>query len=82
MRTTLTLDPDVAHALERMRKERRLTLKEAVNQVLRNGLRPPRKTRAKPTPFRTRSVDHGRPLVGNLDDIAGVLSVVEDENFQ
>lgn len=82
MRTTLTLDPDVAHALERMRKQRRLSLKEAVNQALRNGLRPARKASAKARPFRTRRVDHGRPLIGSLDDIAGVLSVVEDEEVK
>ena len=38
MRTTLTLDPDVAQKLKRRMKERRLTLKDAVNQALRAGL--------------------------------------------
>jgi hypothetical protein len=82
MRTTLTLEPDVAHALERLRKNKRLTLKQAVNQALRQGLRAPKKSGGPRKRFRTRAVDHGRPLVGNLDDIAGVLSVVEDEAFQ
>ena len=82
MRTTLTLDPDVAAALEAMRKKRRLSLKEAVNQALRTGLRPPHKVSTKSRPFRTRKVDHGRPLIGSLDDIAGVLSVVEDDELK
>lgn len=82
MRTTLTLEPDVAAALERMRKKRRLTLKQAVNQALRDGLKPSRQARKRTHPFHTRSVDHGRPLVGNLDDIAGVLSLVEDEELK
>lgn len=39
MRTTLTIDPDVAIALERLRESRDLTLKAAVNEALRRGLR-------------------------------------------
>ena len=47
MRTTLTIDDDVAAALERLRKTRKLTFKALVNDALRQGLkemnRPPRK---------------------------------------
>ena len=82
MRTTLTLEPDVAHALERLRKSKRLTLKQAVNEALRRGLGSPKKSNAPRKRFRTSSVDHGRPLVGNFDDISGILSVVEDEAFK
>jgi hypothetical protein len=38
MRTTLTLEPDVAQKLKRRMAEKKLTLKEAVNQALRAGL--------------------------------------------
>lgn len=38
MRTTLTLDPDVAAALERRRRERGTGLKQEVNDLLRAGL--------------------------------------------
>jgi hypothetical protein len=38
MRTTLTIDPDVAQALERLAQERGITFKEAVNTTLRAGL--------------------------------------------
>lgn len=38
MRTTLTLEPDVAQKLKRRMAERKLTMKEAVNQALRAGL--------------------------------------------
>ncbi len=55
MRTTLTLEPDVAQKLKRRMSERKLTLKEAVNQALRAGLaveerkpKVPFKVRAKP----------------------------------
>ena len=39
MRTTLTLDDDVAVALERVREQRGASLKELVNEALRRGLR-------------------------------------------
>lgn len=38
MRTTLTIDPDVAIALERVRQRDSLSLKAAVNEALRCGL--------------------------------------------
>lgn len=38
MRTTLTLDDDVAARLDRYQHERRATFKQAVNEVLRQGL--------------------------------------------
>jgi hypothetical protein len=38
VRTTLTLDPDVAARLAEVQRERGWTFKEAVNQTLRRGL--------------------------------------------
>lgn len=38
MRTTLTLDPDVALKLKKRMTAKKLTLKDAVNQALRAGL--------------------------------------------
>lgn len=38
MRTTLTLDDDIAKALERESQAGRLSFKEVVNQTLRRGL--------------------------------------------
>jgi hypothetical protein len=82
MRTTLTLDDDVAAELERLRKTRDASLKEVVNDVLRLGLREI-DTRARPhEPFRTRSVDLGAPRVANIDNIAEVLAVFEGEAFK
>jgi hypothetical protein len=82
MRTTLTLDKDVAALIERLRKSRRQSLKEIVNEALREGLKhiaaPPR---ARP-PVRTESVDLGRCLLSNVDNVAEVLAVVEDESFK
>jgi hypothetical protein len=39
MRTTITLDPDVAQAVQQLRRRRGLGLSEAVNELVRSGLR-------------------------------------------
>ena len=38
MRTTITLDDDVAAAVDRLRRERSLGLSEALNELVRSGL--------------------------------------------
>jgi hypothetical protein len=81
MRTTLTIDDDVALALERLRKSRSASLKELINEVLRRGLKEmgaPRKPRE---PFRTRSVSLGRVRVASIDNIAETIAVSEGESF-
>lgn len=40
MRTTVTLDPDVAELLRRLMTERGLTFKDAVNSAIRSALTP------------------------------------------
>jgi hypothetical protein len=82
MRTTLTLDDDVAALLARVRKCRNLGLKEAVNEALRHGLRQMAVPSEPRRPYRTRSVDGGKCLVADLDNIAEVLAVVEGEAFR
>lgn len=39
MRTTITLDEDVAAAVEQLRRRRRIGMSEAVNELIRSGLR-------------------------------------------
>jgi hypothetical protein len=82
MRTTLTLDDDVAVALERLRKTRDATLKELVNEALRRGLkemggRPKRRER-----FSTHAVALGRLRIGAIDNVAEALAVAEGESFR
>jgi hypothetical protein len=76
------LDKDVATLIERLRKARGASLKDLVNEALREGLRhmtsPPRKR----APFRTASVDLGRCLVNNVDNVVEVLAVAESESFR
>ena len=83
MRTTLSLDKDVAAALERLRKTRKASLKDVVNEALRRGLEQMASPQAAPRkPFRTRAASLGRCLVGNVDNVSEVLAVAEGESFK
>ena len=79
MRTTMTLDKDVATRLEQLARRRRQPMKALVNEVLRAGLAQVDRPPAPRTPFRTTGFDLGPSLVGSLDDVAGVLARVEGE---
>ena len=82
MRTTLTLDDDVAAGIERLRSEKDASLKDIVNEALRLGLRemrePPRPRRR----FRTRPIAGTTPLVPDVDNIAEVIAIAEGEDFR
>ncbi len=43
MRTTVSLDDDVTAAVDQLRRERHIGLSEAVNELIRAGLRAPRR---------------------------------------
>lgn len=77
VRTTLTLDDDVANKLKTQVRKTGRPFRDVVNDTLRRGLAtaPPSASR---TPFRVRARDLGalRPGV-QLDDIAGLLDQVE-----
>ncbi|HTW53666.1 MAG TPA: CopG family transcriptional regulator [Stellaceae bacterium] len=82
MRTTLTLDNDVAAAIERLRRARGSNFKDLVNEALRCGLRE-LSVAAKPRqPFQTQSVDLGRVLIGSIDSVTDVLAAAEGEGFR
>jgi hypothetical protein len=80
MRTTLTLDDDVAIRLERMRKERDLDWKEVVNDVLRRGLAKMDAPEKRET-FRVKTFDVGKPLYP-VDSIADALAFAEGEDHK
>lgn len=82
MRTTLTIDDDVAAELERLRRKSDLSLKELINDVLRRGLRELRQRPKKRKPFRTRTFEVGEPLITNFDNVAEVLAQLEGENYK
>ena len=82
MRTTLTLDKDVAAVIKRLRKTRDESMKSLVNEALREGLKHIATRRRKQVTYRTRSVDLGRCLLGSIDNVAEVLAVAESESFR
>ena len=82
MRTTLTLDDDVAAQLSQLREARGVPLKSLVNEALRSGLRDLAEPRQPPQPHSTRAVDLGRCLLGQVDDVAETLSIAEGEAFK
>jgi hypothetical protein len=82
MRTTLTIEDDVAALLERLRKDRGGRLKDLINEALRAGLKQLTRPRRRRRRFATRSVDLGRCLLGNVDNVAEVLAVAEGESYR
>lgn len=82
MRTTLTLDDDVAARLKAAVKTRRRPFKTLVNETLRAGLAAIEKRAASRPAYRTRGFDLGPSLVGSLDNIEDVLSRVEGERHR
>jgi hypothetical protein len=79
MRTTLTIDDDVAAALKRELKARKLGLKELVNDALRRGLQQMQAPRSRRKRFRTRVFDTGPCLIGDIANIDEVLTIAEGE---
>ena len=82
MRTTLSLDDDVAAMLDSLRKQRNASLKQVVNEALRQGLSQQLHKHAPRKPFSTRTVDLGRCRLPSLDNIAEILAVAEGESFK
>jgi hypothetical protein len=82
MRTTLTLDDDVAVSFELLRRGQRLSLKQLVNEALRRGLSDTGKRRRRREPVQTRAVTLGRMRVISTDNVAETLAIVEGKSFK
>jgi predicted flavoprotein YhiN len=82
MRTTLTLDDDVAAVLERLRKSRDASLKELINEALRRGLSDMTSSPKRRERVRTRAVSLGGLRIASIDNIAEALAAAEGENFK
>jgi Arc/MetJ family transcription regulator len=74
MRTTIRLDEDVAAAVQRLRNTRSIGLSEAVNELVRAGLRGKRERR----PFRQRSAR--LELKIDVANVADALEQLEGPN--
>ena len=82
MRTTITLEDDVAVRLEREVRKRGASFKGVLNEVLRAGLDAIQKPQHERRVFRTQGFDLGESLVGSLDNIEEVLSRGEGEDHK
>ena len=82
MRTTLTLDDDVAAALKQLRKSRNASLKDLVNDALRRGLEDMSNRTKRRVCFRTRSVALGQLRLAGLDNIGEALAIAEGEAYK
>ena len=80
MRTTLTIDDDVAVQLERLRRERDLSLTVVINDALRRGLRAESSPRSR-KPFQMKTFDGGKLLIP-IDNVAEALALAEGEDFK
>ena len=82
MRTTLTLDDDVAATLERLRRGHRISLKCLINEALRRGLDDMSRRRRRREAIRTRAVALGRVRIASIDNISEALAIAEGEGFK
>ncbi|HEX5475389.1 MAG TPA: ribbon-helix-helix protein, CopG family [Vicinamibacterales bacterium] len=78
MRTTITLDEDVAARLKRLVRTRRRPFRAVVNETLRAGLSVVDSHQPR-TRHQTTGFNLGPSLVGSLDNVHDVLSRVEGE---
>lgn len=79
MRTTVTLDPDVAAKLKEEMRRKDISFKEALNSSVRRGLDSDGSARGKP--YKVRPVKMGaRPGV-NLDKALQLAGELEDEEI-
>jgi plasmid stability protein len=77
VRTTLTLDDDVAAKLAAEARRSGRSFKETVNELLRRALLVP-PPRAREAPFRVKARDLGRLRPGlSLDSVASLLEQIE-----
>lgn len=82
MRTTITLDDDVAALLKRLRASSKKSMKALINTALRRGLAQLEKSSRARRTYVVRPLSVGQCLLSSLDDVAEVLAVAEGEAFQ
>jgi hypothetical protein len=76
MRTTFTLEDDVAAEVERVRREEGIGISEAVNRLIRQGLVAPKERK----PFVNRSSNMGIKIdVTNVGEVLDLLDQYDAE---
>jgi hypothetical protein len=83
MRTTITLDDDLAVRLERYRAQFGESFKQALNEAVRVGLgRLEERAAVTHELRRTEPLELGRRLGGSIDNIGELLAITEGEDFR
>lgn len=83
MRTTLTLDDDIANKLQAKARTTGKSFKQALNDTLRLGLALQSKlSNETPTPFSVRSRSLGIKEGVNYDNIGELLERIEGEDYK
>ena len=78
----MTLEDDVAAALERLRRSRNASLKDVINEALRRGLKDMTGRTKRRERLQTRSVALGRLRIAGLDNIGEALAIAEGEAYK
>ncbi|HLX48147.1 MAG TPA: hypothetical protein VKS82_07435 [Streptosporangiaceae bacterium] len=83
MRTTVTLDDDLAIRLERHRTQHGESFKQALNKAIRVGLAQlEERADTAPQVSQTRPLPLGRRLSGSIDNVGEVLAIAEGEDYR
>ena len=82
MRTTLTIDDDLAAILERRRRAEDKSLKVLVNEALRRGLQTNTAAGKPRHGSLTRPVSLGRCLIGDIVSNSEALAIAEGEDHK
>ncbi len=82
MRTTLTIEDDVAVRLDKALATRETSLKALINEALRRGLDDMERPSEPRAAYVLQTVDLGECLVPSLDSVAEALAQGEGEAFR
>jgi hypothetical protein len=81
MRTTITIDDDIAARLLRLAEDQKKNKKDIINEILRRGLE---EARENPSikKYTTRGKDLGQCRYPSMDDISDIIAVAEGESHK
>ena len=80
MRTTVSIRDDLALELERLRKERDLSFKQALNEAVeRSVVEMRQKPKEQRKPFRIKTFDLGKPLFTSPEELKDLIAEIQEE---
>jgi hypothetical protein len=78
MRTTLTIEPEVSAQLKKYLKETGLSLKSAINMLLRRGLHEIKKS-PNSKKHSTSAHDAGELLIPDISNVGALMSLLDEK---